>query len=136
LGTSTNYKAPYCAISSIFLLVHPSLVKILSSEHYSQTPSIYALPLQVSAKDHVLHLYKTTDNYGFVYFNLYIPEQQVGRQNTEPKCRKHSLNLVSYYSIRTCSFICWCCFQIFELRHIFNGPIRYLYAMHLTCFLM
>jgi hypothetical protein len=28
---------------------------------------------------------------------------------------------------------CWCCSQIFELRHIFKGPVRYLYALLLSC---
>jgi hypothetical protein len=44
-----------------------------SSESCSQTPSVYALPVMWETK---------WQNYGFVYFNLYISGQQVGRQKT------------------------------------------------------
>jgi hypothetical protein len=50
------------------------LVQIFSLESCSQTPSAYALPLiwQTSRFTSIQNHYQ---NYGFVYFNLYIPGQ-------------------------------------------------------------
>jgi hypothetical protein len=52
-----NYETPHCATSSILLLLHAYLVQIFSSEIYSQTPSVHALPLM---RVQVSHPYKTT----------------------------------------------------------------------------
>jgi hypothetical protein len=56
----------------------------------SQTPSVYALPLTWETKFHTIQ--NNWQSYGFVYFNLYIPRLQVGRQKTEPNGSKHSPN--------------------------------------------
>jgi hypothetical protein len=47
---------------------------------FSQTSSVYAVPWMW---DQVSYTYKNNwPNYGFVYFNLYVPSQQAGKQKT------------------------------------------------------
>jgi hypothetical protein len=77
---STKYEAPHCATSSILLLLHPSSVQIFSLEPSSLTP--LTLCSSVNVRDQVSHPHKNWQNYGFVYFKLYIPRQQTGRQKT------------------------------------------------------
>jgi hypothetical protein len=48
----TKYETPYCAASSILLLLHPALVQIFCLEPCSQTPSVYALLLMEDTKFH------------------------------------------------------------------------------------
>jgi hypothetical protein len=75
---STNYEAPHCATSYIFLSLHRSLCpNILPTTTFWNT--VYTLTL----RDQVSHPYEkqlAELGYGFVYFNLYIPRQQEGRQ--------------------------------------------------------
>jgi hypothetical protein len=46
-GASTKYEAPHCATSSNLLLLHSPSVQIFSLERCSQTPSVYAIPLNL-----------------------------------------------------------------------------------------
>jgi hypothetical protein len=61
-------------------VIYPSWVQIFSLHPCSQTPSVYSLPIIWETK------FRTTQNnwqnYGFVYFNLCVPRQQVERQKT------------------------------------------------------
>jgi hypothetical protein len=52
----------------------------ISSAPCSQTPSVYALPLISETKFHT-HTKQLAELW-FLYFNLYVPRQQVGRQKT------------------------------------------------------
>jgi hypothetical protein len=56
------------------------LVQIFSLEPCSQTRLVYALPLMWETKFYT-HTKQLTELW-FVYFNLYVPRQQAGRQKT------------------------------------------------------
>jgi hypothetical protein len=47
---STKYDAPHCVTSSILLLLRSSSIQILCIEPYSQTSSVYALPIMRETK--------------------------------------------------------------------------------------
>jgi hypothetical protein len=75
-----------------FLHSPPSLVQIFPLEPCSQTPSVCALSVVRETKFH--NHTKQLAEFFFLYFNLYIPRQEAGRQKTEPNGSKRSLNLV------------------------------------------
>jgi hypothetical protein len=79
LCLSTNCEAPHCAF--LHSIVTSSLFgpNILLRTLFSNA-LVYALPLMWETEFHT-HT-KNWQNYGFVYFNLWIPRQQVGRQRT------------------------------------------------------
>jgi hypothetical protein len=54
----------------------PLRSKYSSQNPVLKTPSVYALPSALETKFHTLT--NNWKNYGFVYFNLYIPGQQAG----------------------------------------------------------
>jgi hypothetical protein len=58
---------------------HPSPVKIFSSAPYSQTPSVYVLPLMSETK--FAPIKNHGQKYSFVYSNFYVFIHQMGKQN-------------------------------------------------------
>jgi hypothetical protein len=48
----------------------------------SQTLSVHALPFPLHVRPNLTPIQNNWQTYGFVYFNLYVPRQQAGRQKT------------------------------------------------------
>jgi hypothetical protein len=91
LGMSTNYEASHLQLSSFSCYFVPVRSKY-SHHRILRYPPSMLFPL--CERPSFTPLQDNHQNYIFVYFNLYVPRQQAGRQMTEPNGGKHSLNLI------------------------------------------
>jgi hypothetical protein len=92
-GDEYNYEARYCATSSILLLLHSSLVQILSSAPSSQTPSVCALPLMSETMFHT-HTKQLAELCSSIFEPLHSWTAGGNTKDSEPNGSKHFPNLV------------------------------------------